>query len=125
MPPCVADGDGMCCRKTINTMGRGKIIKSGYVRYERLFLAVLLFVVLFPVLAFVFRDVVARFGELSLFIFDRSYFEEVALKPGGFLEYISAFLSQILYVPWLGSLVAVLLWEVVYWLVIKAFDIPR
>ena len=115
----------MCCRKTINAMGRGKNIKSDYVRHERLFLAVLLFVVLIPVLAFVFRDVVARFGELSLFIFDRSYFEEVALKPGGFLEYISAFLSQILYVPWLGSLVAVLLWETVYWLVIKAFDIPR
>lgn len=106
-------------------MGKGKNFKTGYVKHERCFFAALLFVVLFPLLAFLFNDVVARFGELSLFIYDRSYFQEVALKAGGFLQYISAFLAQILYVPWLGSLVAVLLWEAVYWLSIKAFDIPR
>lgn len=99
--------------------------KSGFQRYERRIWAALLLVALFPILAFVFKDVVARFGELSLFIYDRSFFDETVLKVGGFLEYISAFLAQILVVPWLGSLVAVLLFEAVYWLFIKAFDLPR
>ena len=83
--------------------------KSGFQRYERRIWAALLLVALFPILAFVFKDVVARFGELSLFIYDRSFFDETVLKVGGFLEYISAFLAQILVVPWLVSLVAVLL----------------
>ena len=106
-------------------MDRGINFKTGFVKHERRFFAALLFVVLFPLLAFLFKDVLARFGELSLFLYDRSYFQEVALKAGGFLQYGSAFLAQILYVPWLGALVAVLLWEAVYWLSIKAFDIPR
>ena len=100
-------------------------MKKVFSRYERLFWAALLFVVLFPVLAFVFRDVLARFGDLSLFIYDRSFFEETVFKAGGFLGYISAFLAQILYAPWLGALIAVLLWEAVYWLSLTAFDIPR
>ena len=100
-------------------------MKKVFAKYERRFWAVLLFVVLFPVLAFVFKDVLARFGELSLFIYDRSFFEETVFRAGGFLEYISAFLAQLLYFPWLGALIAVLLWEAVYWLSIKAFDIPR
>lgn len=100
-------------------------MKNIFSKYERWFWAALLFVVLFPVLAFVFRDVLARFGELSLFIYDRSFFEETVFKAGGLLEYISAFVAQILYIPWLGALVVVLLWEAVYWLSIKAFDIPR
>ena len=100
-------------------------MKKVFAKYERCFWAVLLIAALFPVLAFVYRDVLARFGDLSLFIYERSFFEETVLKAGGFLEYISAFLAQFLYVPWLGALIAVLLWEAVYWLSLKAFDIPR
>ena len=106
-------------------MGKGQTFKTAFFKYERVFWAALLFVVLFPVLAFVYNDVIARFGELSLFIYDRSFFEETVLKAGGFLEYISSFMAQILVMPWLGALVAVLLWEAVYWLSLKAFDIPR
>lgn len=100
-------------------------MKKVFTKYERCFWAVLLAAVLFPVLAFLYKDVLARFGDLSLFIYERSFFEETVLKAGGFLEYISAFLAQFLYVPWLGALLAVLLWEAVYWLSLKAFDIPR
>jgi hypothetical protein len=100
-------------------------MKKLFARHERWFWAALLFAVLFPVLAFFFRDVLARFGDLSLFIYDRSFFNETVLKPAGFLEYISAFLAQVLFIPWLGALIAVLLWEAIYWLSLKAFDIPK
>ena len=106
-------------------MDKGQSFKSVFLKYERLCWAVLLAATLFPLLAFVFKDVVARFGELSLFIYDRSFFEETVFKAGGLLEYISAFLAQILVVPWLGSLIAVLLWLAVYRLFIAAFDLPR
>ena len=106
-------------------MGKGQTIKAGYMKYERVFWAALLAVVLFPVLAFGFKDVLARFGELSLFIYDRSFFNDTVMKAGGFLEYISSFMAQFLIFPWLGALLAVLLWEAVYWLSFKAFDIPR
>ncbi len=106
-------------------MDKGQTFKTAFLKYERLCWAVLLAAALFPLLAFVFKDVVARFGELSLFIYDRSFFEETVFKAGGLLEYISAFLAQILVVPWLGSLIAVLLWLAVYRLFIAAFDLPR
>ncbi|MBR5671457.1 MAG: hypothetical protein IKX11_06330, partial [Bacteroidales bacterium] len=106
-------------------MGKGQTIKAGYMKYERVLWAALLAVVLFPVLAFGFKDVLARFGELSLFIYDRSFFNDTVMKAGGFLEYISSFMAQFLIFPWLGALLAVLLWEAVYWLSFKAFDIPR
>ena len=91
-------------------MGKGQKFKTGYMKYERVFWAALLAVVLFPVLAFAFKDVLARFGELSLFIYDRSFFNDTVLKAGGFLEYISSFMAQFLIIPWLGALLAVLLW---------------
>ena len=100
-------------------------MKQFFEKYEGVFWAALLFAVLYPVLAFLFRDVLARFGELSLFIYERSFFEETVFKAGGLLEYISAFLAQSLLVPWLGSLLAVLLWEAVYFLSVKGFDIPK
>ena len=106
-------------------MGKGQTFKTGFLKYERVFWAALLAVVLFPVLAFGFKDVLARFGELSLFIYDRSFFNDTVLKAGGFLEYIASFLAQFLVIPWLGALLAVLLWEAVYWLSFKVFDIPR
>lgn len=100
-------------------------MKTRFARHERWLWAALLAVVLLPVLAFVYNEVLARFGALSLFIYERSFFEETVLKAGGFLEYISAFFAQILVFPAIGALVAVLLWEAVYWLSLKAFDIPR
>ena len=106
-------------------MGKGQTFKTGFYRYERVFWAALMAVVLFPVLAIFFKDVLARFSDLSLFIYDRSFFNDTVLKAGGFLEYISSFLAQFLIIPWLGALLAVLLWEAVYWLSFKVFDIPR
>ena len=100
-------------------------MKKLFARHERWFWAALLAAVLFPVMAFVYKDVLARFGDLSLFICDRSFFADTVFKAGGLLEYVSAFLAQILYVPWLGALIAVLLWVAVYKLSVKAFDIPR
>lgn len=40
-----------------------------------------------------------------IFFFDSSFFKEFLDHPGGLVEYLSAFLSQLNYFPWVGALI--------------------
>ena len=62
--------------------------------------------------------------DLSLFLFDSLYFKEAFQTPGGFLSLIGSFFTQFLHLPWLGSLIWVVVLLTVYQLSVKAFRIP-
>ena len=63
--------------------------------------------------------------DLSLFMFDWQYFKNAILIPGGLLGITGSFLTQFLFIPWLGSLIWVLLLLITYQLTIKAFNLPE
>ena len=66
-----------------------------------------------------------RLQELTLFLFDKTFFYEHLQSPGGLLEYAGKFLTQFFYYPWLGAViltVLLLLWQ---WMLIRAFDLPK
>jgi hypothetical protein len=50
----------------------------------------------------------------TLFLFDRSFFHSFLQTPGGAAEYLSAFLSQFMIIPWLGALILTLLSVLLY-----------
>ena len=52
--------------------------------------------------------------DLSLFMFDWQYFKDAILIPGGLLGITGSFLTQFLFIPWLGSLIWVLLLLITY-----------
>jgi hypothetical protein len=70
-------------------------------------------------------DLMFRLQELTLFLFDKTFFYEHLQSPGGLLEYAGKFLTQFFYYPWLGAViltVLLLLWQ---WMLIRAFDLPK
>ena len=62
--------------------------------------------------------------DLSLFLFDWQFISDSFRIPGGFLGLAGSFFTQFLYLPWLGSLLWILLLLVIYQLTIRIFRIP-
>lgn len=86
--------------------------------------AILLLAVVWGLLAFYEPALLFRVNELSVFLYDNIFFEEMMSMPAGILYYAASFLVQFFYYPVLGATVYVALLAVVYWLTYKVFDIP-
>ncbi len=70
-------------------------------------------------------DLMFRLQELTLFLFDKTFFYEHLQSPGGLLEYAGKFLTQFFYYPRLGAVILtalLLLWQ---WMLVRAFDLPK
>lgn len=80
--------------------------------------------VLWCILAFKEQFFLKKVEDLSVFLFDWLYFKEALQIPGGFLGVMGSFLTQFLYLPWLGALLWVLLLLIAYQLTISVFRIP-
>lgn len=65
------------------------------------------------------------YDEMSLFEPTRFFFRQCMHYPGGFFSYIGSWLTQLLFYPFLGATVLMLLWLLTAWLTIKAFRLPR
>lgn len=89
------------------------------------FLPLILAVLLWLGLAFHESCVLRKVDDLSLFLFDRLFITESLGTPGGFLGLAGSFLTQFLHLPWLGSLIWVLLLLAASELTAGAFDIPK
>ena len=63
--------------------------------------------------------------DLSVFLFDRMFLAESLTIPGGFLGLAGSFLTQFLYLPWLGALLWVVLLLAAYQASIRVFSIPE
>lgn len=104
----------------------GNIAEKWIVQYGKranyiLFIAALL--VLWAVLSLFEHDQLLRIERESLFLFTRPFFDLCFSKAGGFLTYAGCFLTQFLIIPWLGSLILVLLWALIGLAVKKVFNI--
>lgn len=93
---------------------------------ERLFkvLPYILAVLLWAVLVIRGHYFLKKVEDLSIFMFDWLYFKEALQIPGGFLGVAGSFFTQFLYLPWLGSLLWVILLLLTYQLTVKVFNIP-
>jgi len=87
-------------------------------------LPILLAVVLWSVLTFQDGQILRKTENLSLFLSDYQFLNECLSIPGGFTGWAGAFLTQFLYLPWLGSLIWIMLLLFSARLTVKAFSIP-
>lgn len=81
-------------------------------------------IVLWAVLAFAQRAFLYKNGDLSLFLFDWTFFKESFLIPGGFLGMLGSFFTQFLYIPWFGALLWTILLLITEILIVGILRIP-
>lgn len=65
----------------------------------------LFFITYFFYCWFIINPVLYYQRQVPLFYFDSDFFREYLTYPGGIIEYVSTFLAQSFYYPWLGALV--------------------
>ncbi len=86
--------------------------------------AVLFFVAVWALLAFCEPALLFRVNELSVFLYDNLFYEEMMAMPAGILYYAASWLVQFFYIPAFGAAIYVALLALVYWLTYRVFDIP-
>ena len=87
--------------------------------------AIISLVVVWAALVFNEQALLFRVNELSVFLYDDLFYEEMMSAPAGFLSYIASYLVQFFHNPVMGATIYVLLLFLVYWLTYKVFDISR
>ena len=104
--------------ETKTTGWRGMLLANSF--------ALLFFVVVWALLAFREQALLFRVNELSVFLYDNLFYEEMMSMPAGILCYAASWLVQFFYNPVLGATIYVVLLALVYWLTYNVFDIaPR
>ena len=83
------------------------------------------FAVLWLVLSFCEQALLFRVSDLSVFLFDDLYFDNMMSVPAGFLSYLGSFLVQFFHLPILGATIYVAMLVLMYWLTRKVFNIPK
>lgn len=65
------------------------------------------------------------YDEMSLFEPTRIFFSQFINYPGGLLRWAGTWLTQLMYHPWLGTMVLVALWLLLSWITSKAFRLSK
>lgn len=63
------------------------------------------------------------YDEMSFFESTRFFFRQSLYYPGGLLRYAGTWITQLMYYPFLGSTVIILLWLLICWLTKRAFNL--
>ena len=71
------------------------------------------------------KDYLYAVENHSLWLNSRHFLEERMLQPGGLMMWAGCYLTQYFHYPFLGALILVALWVLVYWLTIKAFRLEK
>ena len=81
-------------------------------------------VVVYALLLIFEKELLFRSQELNLWLPTKMWFAQRMAAPAGMLSVLSSFFTQFTYFPWLGALLLVGLWALVFQLVCKVFTIP-
>ena len=98
------------------------LIASKLQRWLPLFYAVAFALFAYYMLAVRNADYLFAVQERSLFLFDKSFFDMVVVKPGALMTYIGCFFTQFFYYPALGSCMLIAIWLATYFLIVKSFN---
>lgn len=85
----------------------------------------LFFVAVWALFAFYEQALLFRVSDLSVFLFNGLFFDEMVSVPAGFLSYIASFMVQFFHYPVLGATLYVLMLYIVYRLTKRLFAIPQ
>ena len=93
-----------------------------YLKYIYLFAFITVAYILLPVMN---ADYLYTIQDNNVFINGHTFMMDTVQHAGGWGVWISCYLTQFFYYPWLGSTILILLWVVIYWITIWMFDISN
>lgn len=109
-------------RKIMKTSsGKYKIVPEKSIRTINIILTILFYMFILLFMGIYKLDFLFKAQELSLFLFEKDFFQEFMLIPGGLLGYTGCFFTQFFYYPWLGLLIFMLMLALIQFLIIKIF----
>lgn len=82
-------------------------------------------IVAYLILVVFHNDYLYAVENHSLWLNSRHFLEERMRQPGGLMMWAGCYLTQYFHYPFLGALILVALWVLVYWLTIKAFRLEK
>lgn len=68
-------------------------------------------------------DYLYTIQDNNVFIKGHTFMMDTVQHEGGWFAWVSCYLTQFFYYPWLGSTFLILLWAAIYWITIWTFDI--
>lgn len=87
--------------------------------------AIIFFVAVWALLAFYEPALLFRVNELSVFLYDDMFYNEMVSVPAGHLYYVASWFVQFFYHPATGAAIYVVLLALVYRLTYRVFDIRQ
>ena len=93
-----------------------------YLKYIYLFAFITVAYILLPVMN---AESLYTIQDNNVFINGHTFMMDTVQHAGGWGVWISCYLTQFFYYPWLGSTILILLWVVIYWITIWMFDISN
>lgn len=94
-----------------------------YSLISNIILPILFAIFTFYMMAVKNSDVLYAIQEHSIFQFSLDFLKSMLNTPGGILTWLGCFFTQFFYIPWLGTLIMILLWGLIYFITIKAYKI--
>lgn len=116
----VTNNNGLPDRKSIIE----KAIKFFWNKSQIVF-SLFFFLVVWSLLTFYEHDLLIKVESHSLFLFDKTFLFDNLKSVGGLLTYLSTFLTQFLYIPWMGALIYTLLLNLAAYFTFVAYGIPK
>ncbi len=87
--------------------------------------AIIFFIAVWALLAFYEPALLFRVNELSVFLYDDMFYNEMVSVPAGHLYYVASWFVQFFYNPVTGAAIYVVLLALVYRLTYRVFDIRQ
>ena len=88
-----------------------------------------IYIILFIAIAYLLlpamnSDYLFAIQENSVFIKGRTFMSDIVSDPhGGWIAWVSCYLTQFFYYPWLGSSILIAIWSVTYLLLLRTFNL--
>lgn len=106
-----------------NTEKKGENAISAFLEQYSFLIGALLIAIAWPLMTICLKPLIERLGELSLFIYNTEFFNQKIFTPAGPLDYICSFLNQLLFTPWLASLLLTALFAAAYTATVRLFEL--
>ena len=91
-------------------------------KYGKITLSIIFGMIVFWFWEFHYPCYLSYQEQFQMFLIDKSYFLERIVVPGGLVNYLSEFLTQFYYIPWMGACILSLIYvfiQRVIWILAK------